>query len=499
MRKKTPFLYMVVWSIIMIVLVACSEDAAQEDTAVPKLHIYQNSGIMTHHPEGSVPSALDRVREYIIDEVGIEPVSTIPPVGTEQERLNLILGSKDQKLDIFSGGWDVYALQKTIIPLNDLLDTHGKDILATVPEEAWASMKDKEGNIWGIPRLAPIMVHPVFVRQDWLDKLGLEMPQTIDDLEQVLYEFKTKDPNETGEEDTFLLTDLNGLKMSLLGGFTENGNSNWIDPVDNMIKPVELHAGFKDFVIRMNDWYEKGYIHQEAFTNFDPLELLRTNRVGASAIWYSRITINQPKIQSNFPEMDYQIARDISGPMGLAQTLSPAGTSGYMITSKSENPEAAMKFINWQFADIKNALTTLFGVPEEDWNWADEDEYFVELSNEDYVGEFVLSQGPFTETQYGVADPLLKMHHDYLGTELLDYSMVKYPIDYDIVYDREELLERVPNSGDIERLREEEIIKFITGTRSIDEYDDFIDEMNRAGLESWIEFVTEQYNAYKGN
>lgn len=474
-----------------------SNSANTATQEVPEIYIYQNSGILNNYPEGSVPSALEKVKQYIISEVGVNPIVTIPTVGAAEERLNLMLGSRDQRLDVFIGNWDVYAPQNAVIPLNDLLESHGQDILAKVPDALWASMTDKEGNIWGIPRLAPIMIHPIFVRQDWLDKVGLDMPQTIEQLEAALEAFREHDLNGTGVPDITMLTNFQGLKMALLGGFTEHGNSNWIDPQDNRVKPPEIAPGFEDFIIKMNEWYTKGYIHREAFTEFDPLELLKTNRVGASAIWASRITLNQPIVQSNFPEMNFQIARDFTGPAGFTQTLNPPGTEGYMIPQKAENPEAAMRFINWQYQEIENALTALFGMQDEDWKWADDGKFYVDRVKEDYVGEYALSLGATIDSKYGMVDPLRKMHYDYLSTELLNFSFVKFPIDYDIVYDTAILVERVPNVGDIERLRTEEVIKFITGARPIDDYENFIAEMNRAGLQDWIDFHTEQYFSLK--
>lgn len=41
----------------------------------------------------------------------------------------------------------------------------------------------------------------MFINKTWLDKLGLEMPTTWDELENVLEAFKTQDPNDNGKAD----------------------------------------------------------------------------------------------------------------------------------------------------------------------------------------------------------------------------------------------------------------------------------------------------------
>ena len=47
------------------------------------------------------------------------------------------------------------------------------------------------------------LVEPAFIRKDWLDKLGLEQPKTIDDFYNVLKAFKEQDPDGNGANDTY--------------------------------------------------------------------------------------------------------------------------------------------------------------------------------------------------------------------------------------------------------------------------------------------------------
>jgi len=106
--------------------------------------------------------------------------------------------------------------------------------------------------------------------------------------------------------------------------------------------------------------------------------------------------------------------------------------------------------------------------------------------------------GPGTEFRFRVDDPLRAKHSDYLLTQTLDFEGGKIPFDFDVVYSSQIVNEEVPTLGDIERLTEEEIIKFITGVRSLDEWDAFIDELNQAGMDDWIATHTRLYNEAKG-
>jgi putative aldouronate transport system substrate-binding protein len=464
----------------------------------PKIYIYQNSGALNQKPEGSVPAALEEMKKMYVEKLNIEPIAIVPPKGAAEEKLNLLLGSKDE-IDIFQGNWDQYATKGAIIPLNDLLDKYGQDIKKAWPKEAWDYMTDKNGKIWGIPRGVPSVHYPIWIRTDWLKKLNLQQPKTLDELEAVLKAFKEQDPDGNGKADTIpMMTDLNGIKNAFLGGFTDNGNSNWIDPADKKVKPMELAPGFKDFVAKMADWYQKGYIYKEAFGKFDPLELLKTNRVGTSSMWYSRITLLFPQIQSGLnPEANYEIIRNIQGPKGKLMTASPGSTASMVITKKAKHPDAVMKFVNYQYQDLPtNTLNAAFGT---NWKYLDDKKFEIELLNKDisYAGEFMVSLGLATETKYAFRDPIKKMHADYLNKEISNIDAAKMPIDATITYDKKMLQENIPTLGDIDRLRSEELVKFVTGARPLSEFDKFIDQMYKAGLDKWIQEYTRQYNELK--
>lgn len=473
-----------------------NQEAKPEE--MPKIYIYQNTGALNQRPEGSVPDALTEIQTMYKEQLGIEPIAIVPPKGSEGEKLNLLLGSKDE-VDVFQGNWDQYASKGAIIPINDLLDEYGQDIKQAWPEEAWEYMTDKEGNIWGVPRGMPSIHYPIWVRTDWMEKLNLEMPTTIDELEAVFEAFQKSDPDGNGKADTIpMMTDLNGIKNGLMGGFVEHGNSNWLDPSDNKLKPVELAPGYKDFVAKMADWYQKGYIYKESFAKFDALELLKTNRVGTSSMWYSRITLLFPQIKPNLPDgAGYDIIRDLEGPQGKLMTASRGNTSGMLITKKAKHPEAVMKFINYQYQDMPtNTITAAFG---SNWKYLDDKQFEIELLSPElkYAGEYMVSLGLATENEYAFKDPVKKMHADYLNNEILDLESAKMPVDATIVYDQDKLRENIPALEDLDRLRNEELVKFITGARPLAEFDQFIDQLYKAGLQKWIDEYTLQYNELK--
>ncbi|MDF2959534.1 MAG: extracellular solute-binding protein [Paenibacillus sp.] len=473
----------------------------KEGTAVPvpKVTFYSNSGALNDKPQGSDAARLEEVGKLIRDQVGIDAVAIVPPnnADTAREKLNLLLSTNDE-VDTFYGSWTDYADKGAIMPLNELLDKYGQDIKKAWPKESWEMMTDKDGKIWGIPRLTLTAAYPVYIRKDWLQKLNLQMPKTIDELEVILKTFKENDLDGNGKDDTIVLsTNLEGLQMSIAAGFVEGGFGDWLDSADQKVKPIEFAPGYKDFVAKMADWYQKGYIYKEAFAKHDAMELLKTNRVGAAARWYSHTTLQLPKVQTGLPDMDFTAAPSLTGPKGKLQTINPAGTGGALINKKAKNPEAVIKYINWIYQDIENYTISRYGLKDQDWKWTEPKKVYELSKDRKYAGEFSFGMGLPIENQLDVNDGTNKMHKAFLRTELLKLESGKLPFDYNIVYDTRELNDKVPTLNDIKRLRDEEITKFIMGARPISEWDKFIEQLNKAGMNKLIDAKTEQYNKLK--
>lgn len=59
------------------------------------------------------------------------------------------------------------------------------------------------GKIYGIYRIRPALRSAVVIRKDWLAKVGLPLPQTVDDLQRIAKAFTEQDPDGDGRKDTY--------------------------------------------------------------------------------------------------------------------------------------------------------------------------------------------------------------------------------------------------------------------------------------------------------
>lgn len=495
-----------------IVMAACAVPGADSagtaaEMADDYVDIYVWPSIALVRPEGSDETRYKEVQDFITQETGIRPNGFVPPPGAAgRERLNLLLSSRSERLDMFTGDWTQY--KELIMPITDLLEEHGQNILNAFPEANWSGMQDTEGNIWGIPRLG-LMGHTwnfCWFREDWINDLDLHFDaqsMTIEDLEANMVAFKEYNP------DAVLVTNnLGSLEGCLLGGWTQYGRSRWYDENAGQIKPYHLQPGYPQWVAKMNEWWERGWFHREVFANMDFEEVLRSGNMGIHCGWYSRITILGQRIimEDVVPGMDFIFPLQMHGPLGLCGTNNANMTSAYMIPANSPVAEEVIRFVNWQYDPVRdNAVTAHYGIQGKDWEWVDGStkEQVNRLSQEFqgepiYAGEFYQGAGLAIETWSAPADPQWGRHYDHIKQYVFDYNNGKMPQDFDVPYDGAAIADAVPGLGDIDRLNQEEIIKFITGVRNLDEWDNFIDSLYSAGLQDWIDAYTDQYRTFKG-
>ncbi|MFC5452717.1 type 2 periplasmic-binding domain-containing protein [Paenibacillus aestuarii] len=225
-----------------------------------------------------------------------------PPLDVQQakEQFNLMLASS-QLPDVIETSWTTgypggpeKAIQDNkIIKLNDLIDQYApnlKKLLADHPD--WKKqVTTDEGSMYMFPFLRGDDKVRVFfgpgIRQDWLDKLGLKMPTTIDEWYTVLKAFKEKDPNGNGKADEipfYIDKDLINTDAPFLGAWGIN-YSFYQD--GGKVKFGPIQPEYKDFLITMNKWYKEGLLDKDFAAPNDKMfdNKMTTNQLGSSVFF----------------------------------------------------------------------------------------------------------------------------------------------------------------------------------------------------------------------
>ena len=127
-----------------------------------------------------------------------------------EEKMNLCIGSNNipELMNVNATQYRALLKYDMIQPLDKYFDDYASDALKSYVksggEELQKCITNEDGELMAIP--APAItaggINEMWIRQDWLDKLGLEAPRTWDELVKVAEAFVTQDPDGNGEDDT---------------------------------------------------------------------------------------------------------------------------------------------------------------------------------------------------------------------------------------------------------------------------------------------------------
>ncbi|MDD6023651.1 MAG: extracellular solute-binding protein [Oscillospiraceae bacterium] len=354
------------------------------------------------------------------------------------------------------------------------------------------------------------------IRQDWLDKLGMEIPGTPDELHDVLAAFVS----ECGADHALLLTGSTQLTgTGIVGGFgtvgyDPNSTSNMY-VVDGVVKNGFLDEAYKDYMEMMAQWYAEGLIASDFATESnDPFTSNADAYIsgGNAGVW-SSMSDNMDSNMVSGKELnpDYNIS-PMAQPMlnkgdifhfGDSRVGASAMGKSIAISDCCEDVELACAWIDFFFSDegIKLANYGLEGVS---WNYNDAGE--PELDFAKLTDGFPMIS--FGMTYYTLACVATLQDFDRqfgayseaniaameLWTETSD-DLYTLPTQVELTY--EESQEYSDIWSDLSTYANTEIFKFVMGEYNFDsDWENFISTLKDMGVENAVEIYQGAYDRY---
>jgi len=242
--------------------------------------------------------------------------------------------------------------------IKDIYSSYGSDLMNKVTFDG-KIMAIPETNIDNGPNL-------VWLRKDWMDKLGLAAPTTVKDVENIVREFVQNDPGNNGAGKTIGLvcdTALSGeegysgeylfdLVFANFGSFPRQ----WIKDDNGNVVYGSITQQAKNTLGYMNGLYKEGILDKDFLlrTNTNIIQLIEEGKCGSFfGPWWAP---NNPLIKavSNNPDADWQpylIATDSSGNVSY-HSQNPVYK--YVVVRKGyEHPEIAAKIVSIMFDKIR--------------------------------------------------------------------------------------------------------------------------------------------------
>jgi len=213
-----------------------------------------------------------------------------------------------------------------------------------------------KGKLMALPNLNvdedPIKL--LWMRQDWLDKLGLKPPQTVDELVAIAKAFIEQDPDGNGKADTFgLMGDVNNTFGPLYSAYQAYPGM-WLKDDEGKVIYGTTAPQMKEALAKLRDMYAEGLLDKEYAVRKDTMEMVNGGRAGLfmfgswSTGWglYDSVK-NNPDARWKA----YALPLDGSGQYNATQ--GPVSSQYFVVKKGYSNPEAVVKYLNL-YSNIEN-------------------------------------------------------------------------------------------------------------------------------------------------
>ncbi|NOU62827.1 extracellular solute-binding protein [Paenibacillus sp. LMG 31461] len=280
-------------------------------------------------------------------------------------KLNVTIASNDLPDFFYVNAIQLKQLAEAgqIIDLKGLVDKYGSPIVKQFAQDTRNGLASAtfDGKLMGLAAGGSTLDQApmVWIRKDWLTKLNLSVPKTMDDLIKISDAFTSKDPDGNGKPDTYGLA----LQKNLYGGFGSlDGYFNgyhaypkmWVKGKDGNLVYGSIQPEMKTALAKLQELYKNGQIDKEFGVKDSNKEgeLVASGKIGMT---FGQMPISLSQLgdnRKNDPKADWQAYPIVSVDSNPAMAQIPAiGVSmedpSYLVVSKSnKHPEAAIKLLN---------------------------------------------------------------------------------------------------------------------------------------------------------
>lgn len=229
-----------------------------------------------------------------------------------------------------------------------------RDVLSQDPVALRSATID--GKLWGIPLTDASVANAsvLWVRQDWMDELGIAAPISMDDVLDISRRFTEEDPDGNGQADTFGLCvdkSLGGAAANLVGFF--NGfhayPGIWYEENGELVYG-SVQPEMREALLALQEMYAAGQIDQEfGIKDINAVsETIAQGKCGMEfGVWwnpYYPLNLSQ----ANHPTAFWSAFAIPSADSDPARSQYTSAIGSYLVISNGyEHPEALIRMVNF--------------------------------------------------------------------------------------------------------------------------------------------------------
>ena len=255
------------------------------------------------------------------------------------------------------------------MPLDDLLQKYGQNLLKKIPKEAWQK-ETYQGKIYAIPEfLSNPSRRATAIRKDLLDKAGLPVPKTVDEYLNVLRKFK-----EMGVEQPYQGRENFKYADTFFGAYDVFPYLSQSMLKDNQVVPKFFNVdGMQKALQTYKTMFDEGLISKE-FATINPTVYKNNILAGKAGIWSmnaNEVLQWEQQLKANVPTAKIELIPSPVGPDGKGgYYLYNSVTRAWFINKKVKDPAAIIKFFDWMVSDEAEKFFT-FGIEGENYTVKD--------------------------------------------------------------------------------------------------------------------------------
>ncbi|AOZ93692.1 ABC transporter substrate-binding protein [Paenibacillus crassostreae] len=399
-KFKKPWLLLTI--IALMVITACGGNSGQNETANNAVSTNNNTVSTTEKSAGEIAfetgkydppiefSTILMPKKYVqgdtkednvhdrwmLETLGMKHKDTWYPASDSQKNQNLQLAiTSGEKLpDFVPVSTDPVMTNQLIdsgqfLAIDELFEKYAnqtlKDHAAKNPELWYPFTRD--GKKYNMPILEytdnddPVL----WLREDWMEKLNLQAPTTIAELEIVMDKFKNENPDGLAPDKVYpLAISLKGATNTWMGSldwlFGAYGTiqEQWNKDADGNLEYGSTNPGAKLALAKLSEWMEKGYIHADSalWDEGKAAEIWTRGEAGVlpGANWVPDWPASD--LLKNVPGSKYKAYPIPAGPDGDIGTKwqNSGVNSSMMINKDAEHPEAIFLYYNYLLDNLAN-------------------------------------------------------------------------------------------------------------------------------------------------
>lgn len=369
-----------------------------------------------------------------------------------------------------------------------------------------AEITAEDGHIYYVPGTnvgkdyQPVLMY----NQVWLDKAGMEAPETLDDFVELLRYFKDNDMNDNGDT-----TD--EIPMSIMAEFLPYmfGPAFGLDLVSgfqadadgNVTYAAADSENYKKYLEFLNGLYQEGLLEVE-YNSLDRDQVIERmsndlTGVGFDFSWaMSMMYSNVLPYYDGTKDTAFIGAAPLSGEYKGYYVGRVELGNMFGVTSSSENISLACKFLDYAMSEPCQEMYQ-WGIEGESYtvDASGNKAYTEQASDNDWLQQLGINPSFVFPAQQSVVstDALVADWHAECNAWQEQFVVDPWPFIYSTV-DESEVINTY--MVDIQTYVDENAAAFITGTKKMDEFDSYISGLQALNLSEVINVKQNQYGRY---